>query len=69
MAEKRQHGGSRKGAGRRPANPEGRTVTIAASVPGELVDKLDAVAKQNNWNRSQAITEAIRGLLVAKKQR
>jgi len=68
MGRNKQHGGHRKGAGRKPANPEGKTVTIAASVPGELVDKLDAVAEQNNWNRSQAITEAIRGLLDVEKR-
>ena len=69
MAKKKQHGGRRKGAGRKPAHPEGRTVTIAASVPSDLVDQLDVFAAQQDWNRSKAITEAIRGLLGAKKRR
>jgi hypothetical protein len=64
MAKKKQHGGKRPGAGRKPVNPEGRTVVVAASVPGELVDDLDGVAKKQGWNRSQAITEAIRGLVA-----
>jgi len=66
MAKKRPHGGKRKGAGRKPVNPEGKTVVVAASVPSELVEQLDGVAKRERWNRSQAITEAIRGLLDAK---
>lgn len=70
MAKKRTHGGKRAGAGRPLANPdEGKAVVIAASVPGELVELLDRIAKQMGWNRSQAITEAIRGLLDAKHGR
>jgi len=49
-------------------NPEGRTVTVAATVPGELLDQLDALAERN-WSRSRAVTEAIRGLLAAQKRR
>ena len=66
MAKKKAHGGKRSGAGRKPASPEGKTVVVAASVPSELVERLDGVAEQRGWNRSQAITEAIRGLLDAK---
>ena len=40
MAKKAQHGGKRPGAGRKPAHPEGRTVTIAATVPEGLVERL-----------------------------
>jgi Ribbon-helix-helix protein, copG family len=68
MAKKKQHGGKRKGAGRKPG-PEGRTIILAASVPGELADQLDELAKERGWNRSQAVTEAIRGLLDAKHGR
>jgi hypothetical protein len=67
MAKKKQHGGRREGAGRKPTNPEGRTVTLTASVPGELVTRLDAMAEANDWSRSQAVTEAIRALLAAKR--
>ena len=68
MAKKKQHGGKRKGAGRKPG-PEGRTVVMAVSVPGDLADQLDGLAKERGWNRSQAVTEAIRGLLDAKHGR
>jgi metal-responsive CopG/Arc/MetJ family transcriptional regulator len=45
-------------------------VVIAASVPSDLVEQLDKlVAARNGWNRSKAITEAIRGLLDAKHGR
>ena len=63
MAKKKAHGGARKGAGRKPTNPEGSTKTIAASVPEPLVERLDAFAEKKGWNRSQAITQAIRKLL------
>jgi ribbon-helix-helix CopG family protein len=69
MSKKKAHGGRRKGAGRKLANPdEGRAIPVAAGVPSELVDRLDALAKERGWNRSQAITEAIRGLLDAKRR-
>ena len=67
MAKKKKgRGGAREGAGRKPVNPEGKTVVLAASVPGELAEQLDALAKKRGWNRSQAVTEAIRGLLDSK---
>ena len=67
MAKKKAHGGKRKGAGRRVVNPEGRTAAVVATVPGELIARLDSFAKERDWSRSQAITEAIRGLLDAKR--
>ena len=64
---KKAHGGRREGAGRPLANPgEGKAVVVAASIPGELVERLDGLAKKQGWSRSQAVTEAIRGLLDAK---
>ena len=63
MAKKKQHGGKREGAGREIVNPEGATVPITASVPGLLVERLDRLADKNGWNRSRAVTEAIRGLV------
>jgi predicted transcriptional regulator len=69
MGKKKQHGGKRPGAGRKPAHAEGRTVTIAASVPESLVAGLDDLADRKGWSRSTAITEAIRGLLARKKSR
>jgi hypothetical protein len=64
MAKKKQHGGKRKGAGRKIANPtEGKVTVIAASVPSGLIDELDGLATERGWNRSQAITEAVRKLL------
>ena len=66
MPKKTAHGGKRKGAGRKADNPEGKTTVIAATVPEKLVNKLDRYAKSKEWNRSRAITEAIRLLLKNK---
>jgi len=64
MAKKKAHGGRRKGSGRKPTNPEGKTMLVAVTVPIELVEQLDGLAKKSRWNRSQAVTEAIRGLVA-----
>lgn len=64
----KQHGGKRAGAGRPVRNPdEGRTTIIAASVPDGLVAQLDELATARGWNRSEAVTEAIRRLVKAKR--
>jgi hypothetical protein len=68
MAKKVQHGGKRPGAGRKPTNPEGPTIPLVATVPGKLVEQLDSMAAKNGWNRSEAVTRAIRGLLAAPKR-
>ena len=60
--KKLAHGGKRKGAGR-PLGPDGPTVAMAVTVPQGLLDRLDALAESRKWNRSQAVTEAIRGLV------
>ena len=66
MAKKKTHGGKRKGAGRPLAyEGEGRAVPVVASVPERLVERLDALAEKRSWNRSRAVTEAIRQLLDA----
>lgn len=68
MAKKKAaHGGARVGAGRKP-NPEGPAVTVVASVPGSLVERLDALAEAEGWGRSKAITEAVRELLKRRKR-
>jgi metal-responsive CopG/Arc/MetJ family transcriptional regulator len=36
---------------------------VAATVPVLLVEQLDELRAKEGWNRSQAVTEAIRGLL------
>jgi hypothetical protein len=64
----KSHGGKRPGAGRKPTNPEGPTVNIGATVPEDLIARLDAIAEARNWNRSQAITEAIRQLVKPKRR-
>ena len=69
MAKKKQHGGRRVGAGRKPVNPEGTTKTLAVSVPESLIVALDELAQHKGWNRSEAVTEAIRGLLRRSKRR
>ena len=48
-------------------HPEGPTVVVAASVPEALIAKLDELAEQRGWNRSEAVTEAIRRLVKAKR--
>lgn len=69
MAKKKvsQVGGARPGAGRKISHPEGQTVPVVASVPESLIDRMMAVANAREWNRSQAVTEAIR-LLLAKHE-
>lgn len=52
-------GGVREGAGRKVGD-EGRAVAVSASVPEPLVASLDAIAVSKGWNRSKAVTEAIR---------
>ncbi len=66
MAKKKHHGGAREGAGRPPSSPEGKTKTVAASIPEALVVQLDKLAKQKGWNRSEAVTHAIRALLTGR---
>jgi hypothetical protein len=66
MAKKKaQHGGARKGAGR-PPKTEGKVVTIAVTVPGELADELDSFAEAKGWTRSRAVTEALAAMLKRK---
>jgi hypothetical protein len=55
-------GGIREGAGR-PVGKEGKAVVVAASVPGSLVERLDAYATSKCWTRSKAVQEAIRCLV------
>jgi hypothetical protein len=66
MARKPQHGGKREGAGRKPVAPEEKAITIAVSIHAGLVERLDAVAEQNGWNRSQAVREAVQALVKRK---
>lgn len=60
MAKKKSHGGSREGAGRKHANPEGPTGSLTVTVPKELLAQLDTLRETRGWNKSQAVTEAIR---------
>ncbi len=63
----KQHGGKRPGAGRKVANPEGPTAVLAVSVPETMIAQLDELAEKRGWNRSKAVTEALRRLLKAKR--
>ncbi len=63
MAKKKHHGGKRKGAGR-PVSPEGAAVVVVASVPSSLVERMDELASKQGWSRSEAVTNAIRGLVA-----
>ena len=65
---KKTHGGRRAGAGRKLTNPEGRTMTVTASVPEGLLAKLDALAEERDWSRSEAITQAVRRLVKNARQ-
>jgi hypothetical protein len=66
MGKKKTHGGKRAGAGRKPIDPNDRAIVVAVTVPSELVVELDELREKRGWNRSQAVTEAIRGLLGKK---
>lgn len=66
---KKQHGGKRSGSGRKVANPEGPAVVVTASVPGGLVERMNVVAEKRDWSRSEAVTEAIRGLVKRHERR
>jgi len=63
---KKQHGGKRTGAGRKPMDPDERTTTVAVTMPTGLVERLDAVAEQQGWNRSEAVREAVQALVKRK---
>jgi hypothetical protein len=67
---KKQHGGKRTGAGRKQAYPEeGATVIVSVSIPSRLLERLDAVSEKREWKRSEAIVEAIRGLLKRQERK
>lgn len=68
VKKKSGRGGRREGAGRKVGS-DGPAVIVTASVPGSLVARLDALAEAEGWNRSRAITEAIRAVLARKKSR
>ncbi len=69
MAKKKPTvGGKREGAGRKVESPDGPTVLVAVTVPSGLMDKLNALAEQKGWNRSQAVTHAIRGFVGSPKR-
>lgn len=58
-------GGARPGAGRK-TGADGPTIVVAASVPESLAAELDSYAEAKGWNRSKAVTEAIRRLVGRK---
>ena len=65
MAKKQQHGGKRPGSGRPPLDPDGSTL-VGASLPSDLVERLDAYAAKHQVTRAQAIREAVGRFLNAK---
>jgi hypothetical protein len=65
---KKKHGGKRPGSGRPVNSPEGKTVVMTASVPAQLVMELNALSEEEGWNRSEAVTMAIRKLLAGAKR-
>jgi hypothetical protein len=68
MAKSSGRGGFRENAGRKAADPEGAVKTFAVSVPEGLMARLDALASKKDWNRSQAVTNAIRDLVGPPKR-
>lgn len=70
MAKKKPigRGGAREGAGRPQENPEGKTVTLAASVPEGLVAALKERAAAEGMSTSRAVTEAVRAFVARKKR-
>jgi hypothetical protein len=62
MAKKNEHGGKRRGAGRKPG-PDGPTMMVTVSVPVSFVELIDSIAAKNGWGRSQTVTEAIRAFV------
>lgn len=68
MAKRSHHprGGARPGSGPKPG-PEGKAEKISVTVPGELLARLDELAGEKEWTRSQAITEAIRRLVKSRR--
>lgn len=42
----------------------GGAVTVAVTLPRPMVAQLDAIAKDKNWKRSEAVREAIQLLLA-----
>ena len=56
-------GGVREGAGAPIKHDEGPTERVFASVPSELVRRLEYVAKQHGVSRSEEVTAAIRQYL------
>jgi len=66
MAKKKKRGGKREGAGRPSSNTEGHTVLVAVTVPETLMDRLEGIAEANGWNKSEAVTQAVRAF-VAKR--
>jgi metal-responsive CopG/Arc/MetJ family transcriptional regulator len=41
---------------------------VAVTIPESLMGSLDALAAEREWNRSEAITEAVRRLVKAKRK-
>lgn len=66
MAKKVAHGGRRTGAGRKSLDPSAKAFPLTVTVPPELLEQLDKLRAKQGWNRSQAVTEAIRRLLGKK---
>jgi len=44
-------------------------MNIGVTVPAELVAELDTITEREGWNRSKAVTEAIRKFVKPAKQK
>jgi hypothetical protein len=63
MATVKQHGETPPEPRGKLTDREGPAVPLTASVSALLVAQLDILCEQKGWNRSEAITHAIRALL------
>jgi hypothetical protein len=67
MAKKKSRGGTRHGAGRPTSNTEGVTTVVTVTVPVALMELLAGIAEANGWNKSEAVTQAIRAFCKPKR--
>lgn len=63
---KSNHGGRREGAGRPPTG-QPRKVVVSATLDADLVESLDAWAKQRSISRSAALQDILRYVFPEKQ--
>ncbi len=56
---KKQHGGAREGAGRKPLPAADRADSVQVWLPAALVERIDAAAAERGTSRSALIREML----------